>query len=232
MKKGFKMEIQASYQTQNYQNTVQAKESSKTQEQFSKFINKDGTLNISLDERELKELSYEEIKELRKYLQEAGVLKDTDANGNSIGGLGSSLLHITDLTNDESFNKTMFETMKTKDEPGLFFMEMKHNMEYAQGRRAHPWPTISLDEAQGNFSPMSAEEFKTIDVKKFLNEIIKAYEELLFNLPYYLDRKETEETLQGYKDLQESYQKELDEKNSILESYTKNNKENRLLKNE
>jgi len=224
------MEIQATTTSQNYATTTTQKaDSSNKEEKFSKFISEDGILNISFDEKELKELTYEEAKELRAYLEEAGYLKDVDSNGNQLATFGSGLLQITDLTNDDSFNKTMFETMKTKSEPGLFLMEVRHNMEYSQGRREHPWPTISVNEAQGNFSPMSAEEFKNIDVQKFLDDIIKTYEELLFNLPYYLDREETEKTLQGYKELKEEYQKELDEKNAMLESYTKNTKENPLL---
>jgi len=224
------MEIQATTISQSYTTNATTKtDSSKVEEKFSKFISEDGTLNISFDEKELKELSYEEAKELRAYLKEAGHLKDVDSNGNQLSTFGSGLLQVTDLTNDDTFNKTMFETMKTKKEPGFFLMEVRHNMEYSQGRREHPWPTISLDEAQGNFSPMTPEEFKQINVQEFLDDIIKTYEELLFNLPYYLDREETEKTLQGYKELQKNYQKELNEKNATLESYTKNTKENPLL---
>lgn len=226
------MEIQTSLVSQNYQTNLKKANSTNVEDTFKNIIGEDGTLNISFDESELRNLSYEEAKALRVKLEESGHLQATDANGNQLATFGSSLLQVTNLTNDDSFNKAMFETMKNSEEPGLMLMELKHNMEYSQGKRAHPWPTLSLDEVQGNMTQLTPEEFRNIDVKKFLDEIIKTYEELLLNLPHYLDKNETEETLNGYKELKEKYQKELDEKSAILESYTKNNKENPFINKE
>lgn len=221
------MEIQANSITQSYQTNTVSK--ARVDELYSDFMGEDDQLHVSFHEEELKKLTYEEAKALREKLETNGHFKDIDESGNERSSFGSGLLQVTGLTNDDSFNKAMFETMKTKESPGFYLMELRHNMEYTQGKRAHPWPTISVEEAQGKMHRLTPQELKEIDVQEFLNDIIKTYEELLLNLPYYLDREETENTLNGYKELQENYQKEQNEKNAILESYTKNTKENPLL---
>ncbi len=222
------MEIQTTQVSQNYQNNVTSKSTTKVDKVFENMINEDGSLKISLNETELKKLSYEEAKELREKLEENGYLKK-DNNENQLYSVGNTLLSVINFTNDDDFNKTLFETMKTKENPGLYLDEVKHNIEYEGGNRQFPWPTISLDEAQGNYTPFSNEQYKNLDIQQFLTNIIETYQELLLKLPSYLDREETQETLDNYKELQKNYQEKQDEKKAILENLTKNNKQNPLI---
>ncbi len=222
------MEIQTTQVSQNYQNNVTSESATKVDKIFENMINEDGNLNVFIDESELKDLSYEEAKELREKLEENGYLEESK-NGDQRISFGSALLQVTNFSNDDDFNKTLFETMKTKEYPGLYFDEIKHNIEYEAGNRQFPWPTISLDEAQGNYTPFSNEQYKNLDIQQFLTNIIEIYQELLLKLPSYLDREETQETLDNYKELQKNYQEKQDEKKAILENLTKNNKQNPLI---
>jgi len=223
------MEINTTQVSPNYTSELKSESSTKVNDVFENMINEDGHLAMDLEESELRDLSYEEAKELKLKLEENGYF---DAIHNDTSGLmtiGNSLLKVTDLTNDDDFNKALFETMQTKEHPGLYFDEIKHNIDYSLGNRQFPWPTISVDEAQGDYLPLTGDEYKNLDVQKFLSTIIQTYQEMLLKLPGYLDREETEETLNNYKELQKSYQEKKDEKNALLENLTKNNKENPLL---
>ena len=66
------MEIQTTQVSQNYQNNVTSESTTKVDKVFENMINEDGSLKISLNETELKKLSYEEAKELREKLEENG----------------------------------------------------------------------------------------------------------------------------------------------------------------
>ncbi|XPV70631.1 MAG: hypothetical protein ACNI25_08590 [Halarcobacter sp.] len=222
------MVINTTQVSPNYQSDLKSESSAKVNDLFENIINKEGNLNVFIDESELKDLSYEEAKELRKKLEENSYLEESK-NGDQRISFGSALLQVTNFSNDDDFNKTLFETMKTKEYPGLYFDEIKHNIEYEAGNRQFPWPTISVDEAQGNYTSLSNDDYKNLDIEKFLENIIETYTEMLLNLPSYLDREETEETLNNYKELQKDYQEKKDEKNALLENLTKNNKENPLL---
>jgi len=222
------MEINTTQVSPTYQSELKSESSAKVNDVFENIINEEGNLNVFIDESELKDLSYEEAKKLREKLEENGYLEESK-NGDQRISFGSSLLQVTNFSNDDDFNKTLFETMKTKEYPGLYFDEIKHNIEYEAGNRQFPYPTISLDEAQGNYTPFSNDDYKNLDVEEFLENIIETYTEMLLNLPSYLDREETEETLNNYKELQKDYQEKQDEKKALLENLTKNNKENPLL---
>lgn len=226
------MEIKTSQVSQNYLNNVEVEKSSNVEKAFSDFINENGYLKSSLEETELKKLSYEEAKELRIKLEENGYSKQVSYNTNQISSIGNTLLMVTDFTNDDKFNKALFETMKTKEFPGLYLDEVKHNMEYTQGRRKFPYPTITLEESRGEFSPLNSYEIKNMDIEDFLKDIIKTYENLLSELPYFLDKEETEKTLNDYKELQKEYHNKKDEETVILNNLITNNKINPLLNDE
>ena len=174
-----------------------------------------------LRETELKKLSYEEAKELNIKLEKNGYFGEVNNDSIGIMTIGNTLLKVTSLTNDDDFNKVLFEEMKTKKHPAFFFDQIKHDIEYTKGNRDFPSGTISLNEAQGNYSPLSSYEYKNLDIQKFLINIIAVFDKMLSNLPYYRDREETEESLNTYKELQKKYHKKVDEKNAILESLTK-----------
>lgn len=223
------MEIQSTQISQSYQSDIKKENSTKVEDLFKNMINENGFLNMSSNEAELKKLSYEEAKELRVKLEDNGYLKKADKNGNQLISFGSALLQVTDLTNDDSFNKTLFETMKSKDNPGLYLDEIKHNMGYTQGNMEFTFESISVAEAQGSFSPLTSKEIKNINVEKFLQDIIDTYEELLLKLPSYLDREEIQQSLNDYRQLQKDYQEKQNEKNVVLENLTKNHRENPLI---
>lgn len=223
------MEINTTQVSPTYQSELQTESSAKVNDVFENMIHEDGNLAMDLEESELRNLSYEEAKELKLKLEENGYFDEIHNDTSGLMTIGNSLLKVTSLTNDEEFNKALFETMKTKEHPGLYFDEIKHNIEYSQGNRDFPWPSISVDEVQGYREPLTGDEYKNLDVQSFLSSIIKTYQELLLNLPSHLDEEETEETLNNYIELQKSYQEKKDEKNALLESLTKNNKENPLL---
>ncbi|MDY0320213.1 MAG: hypothetical protein RBR23_00640 [Arcobacteraceae bacterium] len=188
---------------------------------FDKLITDE--TNFNLQESNLRTLDFQELKEIKLELEKSNKLYSLGLDFNA-----SSLLEATTLTNDVNFNKSLVETMQTKESPFFYLMETKHNMEYSEGRREYPWPTLSVEEAQGNYSPLTNEEIKNINIAKFLETIISAYEELLSNLPHYYDREETKQSLEDLKEIKQNYQKLQDEQNSLLDSFIKNNRPNPL----
>lgn len=192
-----------------------------TNKSFDKLITDE--TNFNFQESNLRTLDFQELKELKLELEKSNKLYSSGLDFNSL-----SLLEATTLTNDINFNKSLVETMQKKESPFLYMMETKHNMEYSEGRREYPWPTLSVEEAQGNYSPLTNEEIKKINIDKFLETIISEYEKLLSNLPHYYDREETKQSLEDLKEIKQNYQKIQNEQKSLLDSFTKNNRPNPL----
>lgn len=237
------MEVQATQILQNYKPDLKSEKLNTVEKVFNNLIQEDinnekksakGPYSVKIgrdiSEQELKKLSYEEVKELKSKLDEMNYFDKTNENGpDFLDYAGIGLLSVVDFTNDDNFNKTLFETMKNKDEPGLFLAEIKHNMEYSKGLKEYPFGASM----EGD-SNMTTNQIKNINVNEFLENAIVLYKKALSLLPPFLDRERTEQSLEDLKNLKENYEKRKKENNIILENITRNNKPNILqgLKND
>lgn len=219
------------YSTQTQSKVVS---SQSTLNNFDTLIGEDFTAFLDDLSSRISTMSYEELKQYQPQIdahyQSTNLMNETDINVGYSTNPFYPWVGIVGLTNDEEFNKTLFDTVKSKTPTeGALHMDMIiHNMEYTEGRRMFPWPTLYVEEALGNYSPLTKDEMKQLDVQKFLSQMIDDYKQLLLNLPHYYKRDEVEEHLQSFEQLQNSYQSKLDEKNSILAQLLKNNKPNPL----
>jgi len=224
------MIIKNIFPSQNYSSDTKHENSSNVEKLFQSLIDEDGDFDITFDEEELKKLTFQEVKELKHKLEDNGYLQNVDTQSGDLSPIESSgLLQVVSYTYDEEFNKSLFETMKEKENPKLFLDEITHNIEYTQGNREFPWPNVSLDEMQGEYTALESNEIKATDVNDFLKQIIPAYEKLLTNLPDEYDKEDTEESLKSLKDLKEDYKTIDNEKNVLLSSLMKVNRPNPLL---
>ena len=224
------MQIKNTLLSQNYSSDNKQQSSQNVEKLFHSLINDEGDFNISFDEEELKNLTFQEAKELKIKLEDNGYLKDLDDDINhGISENSSGLLKVVTFTYDEEFNQSLFETMKHKETPKLFLEEMIHNIEYTQGKREHLWPTISLEESQGEYTPLHENEIKSIDIEDFLNKTIASYEKLLTTVSTNYDKDETEQSLKDLKEIQSGYKTQDNEKNALLSSMMRVTRPNPLL---
>jgi hypothetical protein len=215
--------------SQSYSNDTKHENSPNVEKLFHSLINEEGDFDISFDEEELKNLTYQEAKELKIKLEDNGYLKNLDTETEGLSPMGAGLLKVITFTYDDEFNKSLFETMKTKENPNVFLDQMIHNIEYTKGNREFPAPNITLEEMQGEYTALSPNEIKAIDINDFLKQIIQAYEKLLTKLPEEYDKEETEESLKDLKTLQNEYKTIDNEKSALLSTMMKVNRPNPLL---
>jgi hypothetical protein len=224
------VQIKTALLSQNYSRDAKQQESSNVEKLFHSLINEEGDFDLSFDEEELKKLTFNEAKELKIKLEVNGYLQNLDNEVvESSSFLGSGLLKVINLTYEEEFNKSLFEKMQTKKEPDLFLEEMKHNMEYSEGRRDNPWPNTSEKEFQGDFFALTADEIKTLDIEKYLENTIESYSKLLSKMPTDFVKEELEQSLNDFKELQEGYKTKDNEKSALLSSMMRVNRPNPLL---
>jgi len=215
--------------SQSYSSDTKHENSSNVDKLFHSLIDEDGDFDINFDEEELKNLTFQEAKELKIKLEDNGYLKNLDSDTEGLSPVGAGLLKVITFTYDEEFNKSLFETMKTKESPKLFLDQMIHNIEFTKGNREFPWPNITLDEMQGEYTALSQNEIKALDINEFLHQIIPAYEKLLTKLPSEYDKDEVEQSLKDLKDLQNDYKTIDNEKSALLSTMMKVNRPNPLL---
>jgi len=189
------------------------------------------TLKLNdLGETDLKKLTYEEAKAIQLQREKEGLTdRNITTDGSAFGGHGvggDSLLRITTLTEDDAFNKAAFEKMKQKDMPSMYLNEIEHNMNHTLGKRAHPFPTILVDELYGGYSPATKQEIKSIDIELFMEQIINTYTQLLMNGTSHTSKDKTEQSLNDMKDIKDNYYKYKEEKETLLKAMTRTNSVN------
>ena len=146
-------------------------------------MEENGFITGDFEERKFKHLSFEEAKALQLKLEKDGYFNkgDEDIANIAFANIGASLLQATTYTNDDEFNKALFETMKTKEHPMNYLNEINHNLEYSQGRRKFPYPTIYIGEVQGltnygfTYKKMSKDEISNINISEFIKFMINTY---------------------------------------------------------
>lgn len=216
--------------SQSYSSDTKHEHSSSNVEKlFHSLINDDEEFNISFDEEELKNLSFEEAKELKIKLEDNGYLQNLDSEIEGLSPSGSGLLKVVTFTYDEEFNKSLFETMKQKDNPKQFLDEMIHNIEYTKGNREYLWPNVSEDEILGEYVSLDTRAIKMIDVQEFLGSTIAAYEKLLSTKSENYETDEIEQSLKDLKTIQNGYKTIDNEKSALLSSMMRVSRPNPLL---
>ena len=224
------MQIENALLSQNYSNDKKQNHAQTVENIFHNLINDDGDFNISFDEEELKSLTFQEAKELKIKLEDNGYLQDVNDDINhGISENSSGLLKVVTFTYDEEFNQSLFNTMKSKDNPKVFLEEMIHNIEYSEGKRENLWPTVSIEETQGEYTALNDNEIKNIDIKEFLQTTIKAYEQLLSTISTGYDQEDTAQSLHDLKEISNGYHTQDSEKNALLSSIMRVNRPNPLM---
>lgn len=205
--------------------TKQNSEATQKSEKFAELLK----LN-DLNERELKKLTFEEAKALQLQREKDGSYRKKEGAEYAahFADKGSSLLQVTTLTNDDAFNKAVFEKMKEKEIPSFYLEGVKHNMDYSQGRRKHPYPTLSVTEVHGNFNALSREEINNLDLDLFLKEMINIYTELLRTSAPYIDKEKAEQNLNDFEDIQNNYNKYKEKNDALLKNMLRGNSVNPL----
>jgi len=215
--------------SQSYSSDTKHENSSNVEKLFQSLIDEDGDFDLSFDEESLKNLTFQEAKELKIKLEDNGYLQNFDNDVEGLSPTASGLLQVVTFTYDEEFNKSLFESMKSKENPKKFLEEMVHNIEFTQGNREFPWPNITLDELQGDYVALEKSEIKSTNITSFLQQIIPAYEKLLSKLPEDYNEEEVEQSLKDLKELQKDYKTVDSEKNALLSTMMKVTRPNPLL---
>ena len=181
-------------------------------------------------EKKISTLSYEEAKQYKpkidNYFKQLGL--GDNAPLSKMLSMSSPWINTIGLTNDESFNKALFDNVKTKEatDGWLYMSDTIHNMEYAVGIKKYPAGALSIEEAQGNAPFLSRNDAKQIDIANFFDKVLEGYR--YWAKIYQGIEEQTNKIIAGIKDLKEDYQKNLDENKALLEQLTKNTKPNPL----
>ena len=231
------MEIQSFMSNQNViQETSEVKRTnSMTLNEFQANFHPTSTANIDttvLDEvsKKISTMSYEEAKQYKpqidEYLKQTGFTDDAPLSNLTFSDY--SWIQTIDLTKDESFNKALFDGVKTLEgtDAELYMSNMIHNMEYSLGIKKYPAGAISIEEAQGNTPFLSRNGAKQMDTANFFDTVLEGYK--YWKSLYDGIEEQTQRIINQVKDLKEDYKKNLAENQSILGQFMKNNKPNPL----
>ncbi len=232
------MEINTNIKTYTNNPTVTSATKGQSLNEFALNLAPEMYINTELiDEitKNISQLSYEDAKQYKpqidEFFKQKGITDETPLS--SMVFMAFPWITTINLTNDESFNKTLFDTVKTKEDPQtsdgfMFMLKTIHNMEYAVGKKEYPWEIITLDEAYGNSPYLSKGEAKQTDIANFFDKVIRAYKDLLANFPMDNIYEQTVRGLRDLEDLELQYQKNVSENKSLLEQLTRNTKPNPL----
>lgn len=231
------MEIQ-SFMANQYgvQETSEVKRiSSMTLNEFQANFHPNPTANIDttvLDEvsKKISTMSYEEAKQYKpqidEYLKQTGFTDDAPLS--NLTFMDFTWIQTIDLTKDESFNKALFDGVKTLEgtDAMLYMSNMIHNMEYTLGIKKYPAGAISLEEAQGNAPFLSRNGAKQMDTANFFDKVLEGYR--YWAGLYDGIEEQTQRIIGQIKDLKEGYKENLSQNQSILGQLMKNNRPNPL----
>ena len=231
------MEIQSFMSNQNViQETSEVKRtSSMTLNEFQANFHPNLTANIDttvLDEvsKKISTMSYEEAKQYKpqidEYLKQTGFTDDAPLS--NLTFMDYTWIQTIGLTNDESFNKALFDGVKKLEgtDAQLYMSNMIHNMEYSLGIKKYPAGAISLDEAQGNAPFLSRNGAKQTDTTNFFDTVLEGYR--YWAGLYDGIEEQTQRIINQIKELREDYKNNLAQNQSILGQFMKNNKPNPL----
>ncbi len=231
------MEIQSFMASQyGLQDTTEVKRiSSMTLNEFQANFHPTSTANIDtkvLDEvsKKISTMSYEEAKQYKpqidEYLKQTGFTNDSPLS--NLTFLDYTWIQTIGLTNDESFNKALFDGVKKLEgtDAELYMSNMIHNMEYSLGIKKYPAGALSIEEAQGNTPFLSRNGAKQMDTANFFDTVLEGYK--YWASLYDGIEEQTQRIINQVKDLKEDYKKNLAENQSILGQFMKNNKPNPL----
>lgn len=230
------MEIQ-SFMANQYgvQETTEVKKtSSMTLNEFQANFHPNSTANIDttvLDEvsKKISTMTYEEAKQYKpqidEYLKQIGITDDAPLSNYD---LITPWIKSIGLTNDESFNKALFDGVKKLEgtDAMLYMADMIHNMEYSLGIKKYPAGAITLEEARGNTPFLSRNGAKQMDTANFFDKVLEGYR--YWAGLYDGLEEQTQRIINQVKELREDYKKNLAENQSILGQFMKNNKPNPL----
>ena len=150
---------------------------SPTDEKIFREILSDDKLTMA----EMKSLTYEQVQEIDKFLipsftnappNEVPIVKNVDFKM-----LG--MLQAAKMTDDEDFNRALFETVQTIDDPiemGYFFHRLSGNLGWND--KTCLIPERDIPELR---KKSEKENWKILDYKKFIKANIKEYEDLIKN---------------------------------------------------
>lgn len=231
------MEIQSFLNRNSVEQTTEVKKtSSMTLNEFQANFHPNSTENIDttiLDEvnKKISTMSYEEAKQYKpqidEYLKQTGFTNDSPLS--NLTFLDYTWIQTIGLTNDESFNKALFDGVKKLEgtDAELYMSNMIHNMEYSLGIKKFPAGILTLEEAQGNTPFLSRNGAKLVDTPNFFDTVLEGYKywDGLFKQG---DEKQTQRIIGQIKDLKEDYQNNLAQNQSILEQFMKNSRPNPL----
>ena len=231
------MEIQSFMASQyGVQDTTEVKRiSSMTLNEFQANFHPNAPANIDttvLDEvsKKISTMTYEEAKQYKpqidEYLKQVGFTDDAPLSNLTFSDY--SWIQTIDLTKDESFNKALFDGVKTLEgsDAMLYMSNMIHNMEYSLGIKKYPAGAISIEEAQGNTPFLSRNGAKQMDTANFFDTVLEGYK--YWKSLYDGIEEQTQRIINQVKDLKEDYKKNLAQNQSILGQFMKNNKPNPL----
>ena len=229
------MEIQSFMASQyGVQDTSEVKRtSSMTLNEFQANFHPNSRENIDttvLDEvtKKISTMSYEEAKQYKpqidEYFKQTGFTDDSPLS--NLTFLDFTWIQTIGLTNDESFNKALFDGVKKLEgtDAELYMSNMIHNMEYSLGIKKYPAGVITLEEAGGNTPFLSRNGAKQTDTANFFDKVLEGYR--YWASLYDGIEEQTQRIIGQVKDLQEGYKKNLAQNQSILEQFMKNNKPN------
>ena len=229
------MEIQSFMASQyGVQDTSEVKRtSSMTLNEFQANFHPNSRENIDttvLDEvtKKISTMSYEEVKKYKpqidEYFKQTGFTDDSPLS--NLTFLDFTWIQTIGLTNDESFNKDLFDGVKKLEgtDAELYMSNMIHNMEYSLGIKKYPAGVITLEEAGGNTPFLSRNGAKQTDTANFFDKVLEGYR--YWASLYDGIEEQTQRIIGQVKDLQEGYKKNLAQNQSILEQFMKNNKPN------
>lgn len=229
------MEIQSFLNRNSVEKTTETRKiSSMTLNEFQANFHPHSIENIDttvLDEvsKKISTMSYEEAKQYKpqidEYLKQIGITDDAPLSNYD---LITPWIKSIGLTNDESFNKALFDGVKKLEgtDAELYMADMIHNMEYSLGIKKYPAGAISLEEAQGNTPFLSRNGAKQVDTTNFFDTVLEGYK--YWASLYEGIEEQTQRIINQVKDLKEDYKKNLAQNQSILEQFMKNTKPNPL----
>lgn len=192
----------------------------------------------SITGKELSELSYDQVKEFNEWLFKSlnDVVDGTTENFDKIPAFGADrganlLVASTQLTSDNTFNKTMFKSMK--------------DMNLSDSEKAHIFSELekSISQSHNNQNLSLPYTAGTIHEYKRPGEVYTIqgnYNDLLTNLDSIIEKrlekpiaetfkKQLEFLQENYKLIQTNYNEILTEEKNILNEITKNNRPNILM---
>jgi len=147
---------------------------------------------------EMDKLSYEEMKKINQFIfkkdENGEVIDDTLIRTNS---RINALLKTTELTDDETFNQVLFNTVKSMND----IYEINNFLN----------PILNLiSEKFTAFDDVNSINFITEDINKVLDELIKTFDEYYQETEYDEIKEHYLSVINKYQDLKEQYNKTVD----------------------